>query len=85
MMGYYLKLALHNARRNTIITALMVLAVAVGIGASMTTLTVTHLLSGDPLPGRSDRIFYPQVDVDPGSKRLTMTSVAAASRSSRPG
>ncbi|WP_353949549.1 ABC transporter permease [Stenotrophomonas maltophilia] len=68
MMDYYLKLALHNARRNTIITALMVLAVAVGIGASMTTLTVTHLLSGDPLPGRSDRIFYPQVDVDPGSK-----------------
>lgn len=68
MIGYYLKLALHNAGRNRVITALMVLAVAVGIGASMTTLTVTHLLSGDPLPGRSHQIFYPQVDVDPGSK-----------------
>lgn len=68
MIGYYLKLALHNARRNKVITGLMVLAVAVGIGASMTTLTVTHLLSGDPLPGRSGEIFYAQVDVDPGSK-----------------
>ena len=32
----------------------------------MTTLTVMHLLSGDPLPGRSAHIFYPQVDATPG-------------------
>lgn len=68
MIGYYFKLALHNAGRSRIITALMVLAVAVGIGASMTTLTVMHLLSGDPLPDRSAQLFYAQVDVDPGSK-----------------
>jgi putative ABC transport system permease protein len=43
----------------------MVLAIAVGIGASMTTLTVMHLLSGDPLPGRSATLFYVQVDSDP--------------------
>jgi putative ABC transport system permease protein len=40
----------------------MVLAIALGIGASMTTLTVLHVLSGDPLPGKSARIFYPQLD-----------------------
>jgi putative ABC transport system permease protein len=45
-----------------------VLAIAVGIGASMTTLTVMHLLSGDPLPGLSGNLFYPQVDVNPASK-----------------
>jgi putative ABC transport system permease protein len=43
----------------------MVLAIAVGIGASMTTLTVMHLLSGDPLPGKSGTLFYPQVDPSP--------------------
>jgi putative ABC transport system permease protein len=43
----------------------MVLAIAVGIGASMTTLTVMHLLSGDPLPGKSAHIYYAQVDPDP--------------------
>jgi putative ABC transport system permease protein len=68
MFGYYVELALRHTRQNTMLTALMVLAIAVGIGASMTTLTVMHLLSGDPLPGRSDHLYYPQVDVDPASK-----------------
>ncbi|SFS06811.1 putative ABC transport system permease protein [Dyella sp. OK004] len=65
MFGYYLDLALRSLKRNKVLTALMVLAIAVGIGASMTTLTVMHLLSGDPLPGRSGSLFYPQVDSNP--------------------
>ena len=70
MFAYYLDLAIRSLRRNQVLTALMVLAIAVGIGASMTTLTVVHLLSGDPLPGRSGTIFFPQVDPspDPGAK-----------------
>jgi len=62
MFGYYLDLALHSLKRNKALTALMVLAIALGIGASMTTLTVLHVLSGDPLPGRSDMLYYPQID-----------------------
>jgi putative ABC transport system permease protein len=62
MFGYHLQLAVRSLRRSPVLTALMVLSIAVGIGASMTTLTVLHLLSGDPLPGRSGQIFYPQVD-----------------------
>ena len=62
MFGYYLDLALRSLRRNKVLTALMVLAIAVGIGASMTTLTVLHVLSGDPLPGKSAHIYYPQLD-----------------------
>jgi putative ABC transport system permease protein len=61
MFGYYLKLALHSFKRNKVLTALMVLAIALGIGASMTTLTVFHILSGDPLPGHSGVLFYPQL------------------------
>ncbi|KGI78803.1 ABC transporter permease [Oleiagrimonas soli] len=68
MFAYYVKVALHNTQRNKVLAALMVLAIAVGIGASMTTLTVMHLLSGDPLPGRSQHIYYPQIDVNPQSK-----------------
>ncbi|WP_266183527.1 ABC transporter permease [Dyella humicola] len=64
MFGYYLDLAWRSLRRNSVLTALMVLAIAVGIGASMTTLTVMHLLSGDPVPTRSGTLFYPQVDPD---------------------
>lgn len=65
MFGYYLNLALRSFRRNKALTALMVLAIALGIGASMTTLTVFHVLSGDPIPQKSDRLFY--VQMDPGS------------------
>ncbi|HEY9132720.1 MAG TPA: ABC transporter permease [Dyella sp.] len=62
MFGYYLDLALRSLKRNRMLTALMVLAIALGIGASMTTLTVLHVLSGDPLPQRSGSLFYPQID-----------------------
>ena len=65
MFAYYLDLALRSLKRNRLLTVLMVLAIAIGIGASMTTLTVMHLLSGDPLPGKSANIFYPQVDASP--------------------
>ena len=65
MFAYYLDLAIRSLKRNRLLTVLMVLAIAIGIGASMTTLTVMHLLSGDPLPGKSAHIFYPQVDATP--------------------
>ncbi|MDR7100587.1 putative ABC transport system permease protein [Lysobacter niabensis] len=62
MLGYYFNLALRSFRRNKVLTALMVLAIALGIGAAMTTLTVYHVLSGDPLPGKSQNLYYPQID-----------------------
>ncbi len=62
MFGYYLNLALRSFKRNKVLTALMVLAIALGIGACMTTLTVFYVLSGDPIPGKSDRLFYVQLD-----------------------
>lgn len=62
MFGYYLDLALRSFKRNKVLTALMVLAIALGIGASMTTLTVFHVLSGDPIPQKSDTLFYVQMD-----------------------
>lgn len=65
MLAYYFRLALRSFRRNKVLTALMVIAIALGIGASMTTLTVFHVLSGDPIPQKSDRLFNVQVDPRP--------------------
>ena len=62
MFSYYFKLALRSFGRNKILTALMVLAIALGIGAAMTTLTVFKVLSGDPIPHKSERLFYVQLD-----------------------
>ncbi|WP_426662746.1 ABC transporter permease [Rhodanobacter aciditrophus] len=65
MFGYYLDLALRSLRRNKVLTTLMVLAIALGIGASMTMITVLHVMTADPIPERSGRLFYPQIDPRP--------------------
>lgn len=65
MLAYYFKLAIRSFKRNRILTALMVLAIALGIGATMTTLTVYHVLSGDPIPQKSGKLFYPRLDPRP--------------------
>jgi putative ABC transport system permease protein len=62
MFRYYLTLGFRNLRRNPALTALMVLTLAVGIAACMSTLTVLYVMSGDPIPGKSDRLFVPQLD-----------------------
>lgn len=65
MFGYYLNLALRSFKRNRVLTALMVLALGLGIGASITTLTVLKLLSGDPIPQKSAQLFHPEIDPFP--------------------
>ncbi|MGH8205773.1 MAG: ABC transporter permease [Steroidobacteraceae bacterium] len=62
MFGYYLHLALRSLRRNAVLTALMIVAIGVGIGASMTMLTIFRAASGDPIPQKSGQLFVPQID-----------------------
>lgn len=62
MFRYYFALGLRSLRRNPILTALMVVTLAVGVGASMPTLTVLYVMSGDPIPTKSDRLFVPQIE-----------------------
>jgi putative ABC transport system permease protein len=62
MFSYNVKLALRSMRRNPIITGLMVAAIAVGIGVSMTTLTVYYLMNSNPIPEKSDVLFAVTMD-----------------------
>ncbi len=63
MSGYSLELAIRSLRRSVTLTALMVAAVGVGIGASMTMLTTLVAMSSDPIPDKSSQLFVPQIDV----------------------
>lgn len=65
MIAYYLRLALRGLRRTPVMTALMVCAIGLGIGASMTMFTVLHVMTQDPLPGRSQALFAPRIDSRP--------------------
>lgn len=49
-------------RRNPIMTGLMVAAIAVGIGVSMTTLTMYYLMSSNPIPEKSEVLFAVTLD-----------------------
>ena len=62
MFMYYLKLAWRSLRRNGVLTSLMIMAIAVGIGACMTTMTVFRAMSGDPIPQKSRQLFAVQID-----------------------
>ena len=62
MFSYYLKLGLLSIRRNPLMSALMVAAIAVGIGACMSIITVNYAMSGNPIPQKSDQLFYVQLD-----------------------
>ncbi|MHC1481693.1 ABC transporter permease [Frateuria aurantia] len=62
MFTYYLARAARNLRHSPWLTGLTVLAIAMGIGACMTTATVVHLLAGNPIPAMSGRLYFPQLD-----------------------
>src|SRR6202789_4330425 len=59
---YYIDLGLRSLRRNIVLTTLLIVAIGVGVGTSMTTLTVFRAMSGDPIPEKSRQLFTPQID-----------------------
>jgi putative ABC transport system permease protein len=65
MFQYYFLLGLRSLRRNPALTALMVLTLAIGVAASVSTLTILHVMSGNPIPTKSERLFVPQFDNGP--------------------
>ena len=62
MLRYYLKLGLLNIRANWALNGLMVAAIAIGIGACMTIVTVRHVMADNPIEHRNDQLFHVQLD-----------------------
>jgi putative ABC transport system permease protein len=65
MFIYYFQLGIKSLRRNPMLTALMVMILAIGVAASVSTLTILHVMSGDPIPQKSDRLFTTILNVEP--------------------
>ncbi len=62
MLGYYIRLAAISIRENTVMSLLMITAVAVGIGTCMTIVTVNYIMAKDPIPQKSDVLYAVQLD-----------------------
>jgi putative ABC transport system permease protein len=62
MFSYYLRLALASFKRNPGLTALMILAIALGIAVCMVTLTSYRAAAHNPAGDRGEILFSPSVD-----------------------
>ncbi|HSD70018.1 MAG TPA: ABC transporter permease, partial [Woeseiaceae bacterium] len=62
MFRYYARLGLLSIRRNPVLSALMVAAIATGIGACMTIVNIDYVMSGNPIPHRSKLLYHVQLD-----------------------
>ena len=61
-MTYNLSIAAKSLRRNPILTAVIIGGIALGICVSTTFTTVRHMFTRDPLPGKSQKLFYVRLD-----------------------
>lgn len=62
MLRYYLKLGLLSIKSNWALSTLMVAAIAIGIGACMTIVTVRHVMADNPIEHKNDQLFHVQLD-----------------------
>jgi cell division protein FtsX len=62
MLNYYFRLALVSIRRNWMLTLLMISAIALGVSMTMASYAVLHVMSRDPIPGKSNQLFAVQLD-----------------------
>jgi putative ABC transport system permease protein len=58
MLLYNVRLAWRSIRRNPVLSILIVLGIALGVGVSTTFITAYHVLASDPVPGKSDALHY---------------------------
>ncbi|OOG61882.1 ABC transporter [Rhodanobacter sp. B04] len=62
MIHYYLRLAMRRSCMQPAISLLVVLTMAIGVAACMTTATIFRALEGEPLPGISDHLSVVTID-----------------------
>jgi putative ABC transport system permease protein len=62
MFAYHIKTAFKSLRRNPILTTLLIAGIALGICVSTSFVTLRHMYTQDPLPGKSDKVFYVRLD-----------------------
>lgn len=62
MMNYYFWLAWLSLRKTPFLSLLMVIAIATGIAACLTMVTLYSVVSGNPLAHKNERVFAVQLD-----------------------
>jgi len=76
MWKYYLRLSLHSLRKTPILSLLMVIAIATGIAANLTILTMHSVVSSNPVAHKNDRVFAVQLNAwDPDREYFALNAI----------
>ena len=76
MFSHYLDLAWRSLKATPLATALMTLAIAIGIGVTMVSLSVYHMMSADPIPSKSSQLHAVQLQtMDEGNTYHTSDDI----------
>ncbi len=62
MFAYDLRLALDSMKRHPGLSALMVLAIALGIAVCTVTFTIYHAMATNPIPQKSSQLYAVTID-----------------------
>jgi putative ABC transport system permease protein len=62
MLLYNVRLAWKSVQRYPVLSALILLGIALGVGVSTTFITAYHVLARDPVPGKSGSLYYVRMD-----------------------
>ncbi|QPB85726.1 FtsX-like permease family protein [Pseudoalteromonas rubra] len=62
LMRYYFKLAWISFKQTPLLSSLIVVTIAVGIAATMTTYTINYMMNQEPVPGKADTLFLVQLN-----------------------
>jgi putative ABC transport system permease protein len=62
MLAYHLRIAVKSLRRGPMLSALLVAGIALGIAVSTAFTAAYHTMAKDPIPWKSDRLFYVTLD-----------------------
>lgn len=62
MFAYQLRMAVKSLKRNPVLSTLLVLGIALGIAVSTAFVTTYYMMAQNPIPQKSERLFYVQMD-----------------------
>lgn len=65
MFAYYLKLSVFNIRRSPTLYGLVLLTLAIGLGAFIANIAMINTMASDPIPSKSDRLFHVSMNTWP--------------------
>jgi len=62
MLGYMTRIAWLSLKRTPVLSTLLIAAIALGVAVSTAFVTVYYIYSSNPIPNKSDRLFYVEMD-----------------------